>query len=76
MKVDADFLVERMRAGEKWRPKTWTSATMCHGGHCEVQGMHTFVRSTPKTIGVSVSPAVLGARDAIKEFGDEWECVE
>lgn len=65
-------LVAELRTGRKMKPVRWTDSTIFKEGYCYVKDQHTFVEHTPHTIGCSCSPAIAGAQDAIRQFGDVW----
>lgn len=75
MKVTATTLVDLMRQGAKLRPVSWGKAALLQDGYCYIRNLHTFVQHTPSTVGVAVSPAIVGANEAIDQFGDNWEAV-
>ena len=65
IEVTAEELVESMRQGHLWSPAT-PPAGWCLIGH------HTFVEQTRVMIGAETSPAIAGARDAIRKYGNQW----
>jgi hypothetical protein len=69
----AERMLTRMRNGEKMRPVRWLASSMFDGGYCYVRDRHTFVECTPATVGVEVSPAIVGIREAIRKYGVDWE---
>lgn len=73
MKVEFDGLLERLQAGERWRPIRWRDAALLQDGYCHIKDHYTFVQHTPHTVSLHTSPVASGLRQAMEQFGDEWE---
>lgn len=71
-----ETLLEKLRSGERWRPRSWDKTALLADGHCRVRDRHIFVEYTPKTVGTEVSPAIFGAKDAIRKYGNDWYRVD
>jgi hypothetical protein len=75
MKITEAVLLARLRDHERWRPVRWAGAALLADGYCCIERGHIYVERTPKTVGLSVSPASAGVREAIAKWGADWELV-
>jgi len=75
MKLGLEEFMERVERGERLRPVRWNGAALLQDGWI-VRSGNLFHEITPRTIGMSVSPWQVGARDHHAKWGPEWELVE
>jgi len=73
----AAYLLEGLRAGEKWRPRGWKNSTILGDGYVFINKYdpHTVHEHTPQTVSVSFSPAIYGILDKISRYGYVWDHV-